>query len=158
MLSIPLCRQAAPGSSVHPSASDNQKTEILCIRANGFSHQTKKRRPEHMPANVGLVGENHAGLDLFLESLIKRWPVLKNCFDKRISSLGHKSQEMLIPLDECILAILWEAFDCPLSQNTIGNIGDALILMRAATLYQAKTGTVSYILTTPPPDPSSANI
>jgi len=152
MLPIPLCRQAAPGSSARPSVSDNQKTEILCIRANGFSHQTRKRRPEHTPANLRFVFENHAGLDLFLESLIKRWPVLKNYVDKRISSLDHRSQEMLIPLDECILGILWEAFDCPLSQNTIGNIGDALILMRAATIYQAKTGTVSYLLTSPPPD------
>src|SRR5271154_6659501 len=137
MLSIPLCRQAAPGSSVHPSASDNQKTEILCIRPSGFSHQTRKRHPEHTPANVGLALENHTGFDPFLESLIMRWPVLKNYLDKRISSLNHRSQEMLIPLDECILAILLEASDCPLSQNAIGDIGDALILMRAATLYQA---------------------
>lgn len=53
---------------------------------------------------------------------------------------------MLIPLDECILAIVWEAFDCPLSQDVIGNIGDVVILMRAAALYQAKSATVSCLL------------
>jgi hypothetical protein len=144
---ITLCRRAAPGDSVRPLASDNQKTEILCIRANGFSRQNRKRRPEHTPANTGLVSGNHVGLDPFLESLITRWPVLKNCSHKHISSLDHGSQEMLIPLDECILAILWEVFDCPLSQGIVSNIGDALILMRAAALYQAKTGTVSHPLT-----------
>ena len=146
---ISLCRQLAPGNSVHPLASGNQKAETLCIRANGFCRQTRRGRPEHNPANMGLISGNHAGLDPFLESLITRWPVLKHCSDKRISSLDHRSQEMLIPLDECILAILWEVFDCPLSQNIIGNIGDALVLMRAAALYQAKTGTVSHPLTYP---------
>jgi hypothetical protein len=84
-----------------------------------------------------------------LEGLVGRWLVLESCFDKRISSLDHKSQEMLIPLDECILAIIWEAFDCPLSKNIIGNIGDTLILMRAAALYQTKYNNVSSPLASP---------
>jgi hypothetical protein len=146
MLPIPLCRRATPGNSAQPTSSDNLKCEILCARANGFSHQAIKRRPEHTSVSVGSVPRNHAGLDPFLESLISRWPVLKNSLNGNISSLGHVSQEMLIPLDECILAIVWEAFDCPLSQDVIGNIGDVVILMRAAALYQAKSATVSCLL------------
>jgi hypothetical protein len=51
----------------------------------------------------------------------------------------------LLPLDQCILDIFWEAFDCPLSHTIIGSAGD-LAMLRAAAIYQAKSETVSYPL------------
>lgn len=147
---IPLCRQATPGSSTSPTSSDNKKGEVLCTRANGFSYQAIKRRPEHTPANLDPISQNDAEIDPFFQSLTNWWPSLKPFRDRRISSLNHPSQPMLIPLDECILAILWEAFDCPLSQRIIGNAGHTLIMMRAAAIYQAKTDTVRHLQTFSP--------
>jgi hypothetical protein len=79
------------------------------------------------------------------------WKVLAiiDCFpDSRYSSLSANLPIPLVPLNECLLGIVWEFLDRPSNctiLNADGTLQSFMPLLRSAVLYQAKIETVSNI-------------
>lgn len=94
---------------------------------------------------------NNLYIDPFLQSLTSRWRLNLNDPGLRISSVGHPFPEKLLPLDECILEIIWEGHDSYLLWTLIsmgGSFEALVVLLRAAALHQAKSDIVGYHLLT----------
>ena len=123
----------------------DENGDALRARANDCSREAIRRRADQTVADDDPIPTNEADMDPFIQGLQNRWLLLSHVQSSKISSFDHPFPAKLLPLDQCILDIFWEAFDCPLSHNIIGSAGD-LIMLRAAAIYQAKSETVSYLL------------
>ena len=84
-----------------------------------------------------------------IEHLPPDWKVLAiiDCFpNSRYSSLSANLPIPLVPLNECLLGIVWEFLDRPSNctiLNADGTLQSFMPLLRSAVLYQAKIETVS---------------
>jgi hypothetical protein len=95
-------------------------------------------RHESMPSANKPVTVQEPDVDAFLRGLEVPWSI--------IDGLRHATNESpadlpaaLAPLDKCILDIIGEILNCPLSQSVLGSTpGDIVILLRCSALYQAE--------------------
>jgi hypothetical protein len=145
MIPIPLCPQSHLGYSMTSEHLADENGDALRACANDCSWEAIRRRAAQIIAYDNPIPTSEADTDPFIQSLKSRWPLLSHVPGSKISSFDHPFPAKLLPLDQCILDIFWEAFDCPLSHSVIGSAGD-LIMLRTAAMYQAKSETVSYLL------------
>lgn len=93
-------------------------------------------------------------VDQFLQGFETRKPLLANLQQTRFLLLERFSKTapaVLIPLEDCILSILWGFLECESAQKAIqpwmtlhnGTLEDFIILLNSAAVYQASIGSVS---------------
>jgi hypothetical protein len=145
MIPIPLCSQSHVAYSMTSEHIVDENGDALRARANDCSREAITRRENRTVADNDPIPTNEADTDPLIRSVQNRWSLLSHFQGCKISTFDHPFPAKLLPLDQCILDIFWEAFDCPLSNHIIGSAGD-LIMLRAAAIYQAKSETVSYLL------------
>ncbi len=142
MTPIPLCPQSHRGYSMTSELLAGENCDALRARANDCTREAIKRRAKETNEDNS-IPTRETDADSFIQSLKTRWPLLSHVPGNMISSFHHPFPAKLLPLDQCILDIFWEAFDCPLSQSIVGSVGD-LIMLRAAAMYQAKSEPASH--------------
>jgi hypothetical protein len=161
MPDIPLCnppankdsqRETDPQVPVPSNCPPNLEDLRNVLLANAFLQLAVTRRVKETATRNGLIVgeryddssiENSRDHDSFLHSMRIRWSQLGCIQVHQISSVNHPSPAALLPLDDCILDILWEYFDNPAIQTALSATDDTspgilLILLRCAALYQAK--------------------
>jgi hypothetical protein len=137
-----------------PRCEDNSTETIrrLGPLSKGFCLNTvMKRREEDIVSEKVLGGDKDTRIGPILRTL-KSNSLVEDLGLSPCSRSPHYSLTSLVPLDQCILAIIWEIAEDPthLSSLSIFNRGseetraleNLVILLRSAALYQAKLETV----------------
>lgn len=115
------------------------------VKANACLYRVMARRV----TGTGLIARQcinedaKESLDSFVHDISNRWKGLTSIQADLISSVDHPFPAALLPLDGCILDILWAYLDNPAIKTALGATDDTsleilLILLRCAALYQAK--------------------
>lgn len=164
MQDIPLCNPPASENLEDVSvyripdlAKDCQSIHML-KKANACFQQSVIRKAEHtMTENGSVAGEwavyeavqiddgkkGSCTRDPFLHYIRRRWEALGLICVDQISSVGHPSPAVLVPLDGCILDILGDFFDSHVIKEIVHaeddtSAGVIFIMLRCAALYQAR--------------------
>jgi hypothetical protein len=91
------------------------------------------------------VTENGHDIDTLLKQHEGSWVALQGFRLSRNSQDEHPSLPTLLPLDNCVMSITWEILDLSaLCLIQDGDIVKFIVLLRSASLYQAKSEKVSY--------------
>jgi hypothetical protein len=92
-----------------------------------------------------LVTENGHDIDTLLKQNEGSWVALQGFRLSRNSQDEHPSLPTLLPLDNCVMSITWEILELSaLCLIQDGDIVKFIVLLRSASLYQAKSEKVSY--------------
>jgi hypothetical protein len=97
-----------------------------------------ERRTEALKSNNSLAVEAPE-LNTLLIGLESTWLVVKGLRNRDDRS-NLDLPTFLDALDDCILAIINEIYDCPSASSLFGeSVGDMVVLLRSAALYQTET-------------------
>ncbi|KAM3075869.1 hypothetical protein ACMFMG_006612 [Clarireedia jacksonii] len=157
MLPMPWCRRS---NTSPPRTSGLAGTNQPWLYANHSHLDIIVRRKNELTS--GIVGFNGTTkVDKFLKNLKIEKPLLTTlriAEEPPLQRSRNAAAAVLKPLEECILATLWELLDCPLTQKALqpwtslhdGTLDDFIVLLNAAAEYQATIGTnqlIAYTLT-----------
>jgi hypothetical protein len=145
MVPIKLCLGSGNQPAITNDICDNVK------RTNDFlRRQIQQRERDLMALDFEMTNHIDGSYGWWGITFEIRQHMLGLLPGTRYSGLKISLPSALTPLNECILAILWELQETPLSRLTLGdgNLKDFITLIQSAAHFQADTESVSY-LTTP---------
>jgi hypothetical protein len=103
------------------------------------------RREQALENPGALVTENGHDIDTLLQQHEGSWLALQGFRLSRNYQDEHPSLPTLLPLDNCVMSITWEILDLSaLCLIQDGDIVKFIVLLRSASLYQAKSEKASY--------------
>lgn len=148
MTVISLCPGGDDPSGYPPDVLNSSETQDKIEANKVLQESLRKREVETSNRDIPDPHDLPLGFDWFLEDINTRYPSLDPFRNELLHSFKHPNPADLIPLDSCTLDILWEIFATPSSQTILKDLGDEtpaslLILLRCASLYQARLETVS---------------
>jgi hypothetical protein len=142
----------------HPISSTGETISVRLYAQICLRKAIERREIELACVGISLTNydtENITSLPaskvLSIEHLTSNWRALSiiDCFpDSRYSSLKANLPIPLVPLNECLLGIIWEFLDRPSNctiLNADGTLQSFMPLLRSVVLYQAKIETVSNV-------------
>jgi hypothetical protein len=142
MAPIELCPQLGDNPQPQPPnvSAIPPKTLNLIARAD------LRRREQELTTAGSLVTRSYVDIDALLQQHEGSWQALQGLRLSRNSQDEHPSLPRRPPLDNCVISILWEILDqsrLDLLPNT--DTVKFTVLLRSASLYQAKSEKVRYI-------------
>jgi len=157
MFKISLCTQSDAETVLYGESRSEGRLkgheealpEVLAAqaRANALSEETLRIRTEET-AKFSNSETNYAA-DNLSEVLSQTDNDEFSLICTFFSSLERPLSPKIIPLDECILSIVWEITHCAALQQILGDrtIRDVVVLLHSAAVYQADLETVSSLHT-----------
>jgi hypothetical protein len=141
MAPIEMCPQLAENPQSLPDFTMGNRTSLV-----NMSARVNLLRREQALENPGtLVTENGHDIDTLLKQHEGSWVALQGFRLSRNSQDEHPSLPTLLPLDNCVMSITWEILDLSaLCLIQDGDIVKFIVLLRSASLYQAKSEKASY--------------
>jgi hypothetical protein len=107
---------------------------------NMFAGVNLLRREQALENPGTLVTENGHDIDTLLQQHEGSWLALQGFRLSRNPQDEHPSLPTLLPLDNCVMSITWEILDLSaLCLIQDGDIVKFIVLLRSASLYQAKS-------------------
>lgn len=138
-----LCPQFDDGNTAQTILSPNPRQKMVSWEITNFCLRKSIERRDsdiaYLKALASRVSSKDTDFSLLVLGLEIDWPTVAG------TPLGYPTSSALRPLDDCILAIVWEALACSWSPVVpeAYSLGNLQLLLRAAAEYQTKVGSVS---------------
>jgi hypothetical protein len=146
MAPVELCPKLIENAPAHSSNLHMTTEELFTPQElNELAEDSLQQRDQAISNYRNLISQNGHDIDGLLQQHESSWLALRGLRISRKSQDQYLSLPRLSPLDNCIISIVWETLKLSAHDLLVdGDVVRFMVLLRSASLYQAKSEKVSY--------------